>query len=86
MASEINKGTSLGAPLILNVLEGESHLIPGGVEEWEGAKRFDVFMGKREQPKKFATFQIQLRYSKTPNICLIEMSDPTYEISPHSLG
>ena len=52
MASEINKGTSLGAPLILNVLEGESHLIPGGVEEWEGAKRFDVFMGKREQPKK----------------------------------
>ena len=40
-----------GFPLILDVREVESELIPGGIEEWGGGKRIDVFMGKREQPK-----------------------------------
>ena len=52
-----------------------------------GGKREFIFYGqKRAAEKLFAAFQIQLRYSKTPNIYLIEISDPTYEISPYSLG
>ena len=67
--------------------EVRSELIPGGVEEWEGAKENCRFHGqKRAAEKEFAAFQIQLRYSKTPNIHLIEISDPTYEISPYFLG
>ena len=54
-----------------------------------GGKRELMFLWakeKRAAEKLFAAFQIQLRYSKTPNIYLIEISDPTYDIPPYSLG
>ena len=52
-----------------------------------GGQRELTFSWAKESSRKiFAAFQIQLRYSKTPNINLIEISDPTHEISPYSLG
>ena len=38
MEGEINKETSSGGLLILDVREVGSELMPGGIEGWEGAK------------------------------------------------
>ena len=38
MEGEINKETSSGALLILDVREVGSEFIPGGIEEWERGK------------------------------------------------
>ena len=56
MEGETNQETSSGGFVDLDVREVGSEFIPGGVEEWEGKKRIDVFMGKKSSRKIICCF------------------------------
>ena len=52
-----------------------------------GGKRELMLLWAKEQPKNnLLLFKSSLDIQRPQNIYLIEISDPTYEISPYSLG